>query len=197
MSYKYWMDIALIPVMNRLKVSSAIKSKDCGNFCNAEFSLSDWVDLEWPKMYTYGHEPESVSREDDWKGKVYPEMPGRYPPLSCIHELNKKEARWTLISSFFVSSPHSYLRCCYCHVLYPGLHFSGPWTKTIPCSLHCPVVGYLVTSTRRVTHTISQSSSEVLSGWICHKIGAQGWFPKVRSKTEMDERLEELIHYGP
>lgn len=136
MSYKYWMDIASIPVMNHLKVSSAIKSKDCGNFSppmwhpggfwNAEFSLSDWVDLESPKIYTYGHEHESVSREDDWKGKIYPEMPGRCPPLSCIHELNKKEATWTRISSFFVSSPHYYIRRCYCHVLYPRLHFSGP-----------------------------------------------------------------------
>lgn len=30
-----------------------------------------------------------------------------------------------------------------------------------------------------------------------YRIGAQGWLPKVRSKVEMDEWLEELIHYGP
>ena len=30
-----------------------------------------------------------------------------------------------------------------------------------------------------------------------YKIRAEGWLPKVRSKIEMDDRLEGLIHYGP
>lgn len=31
----------------------------------------------------------------------------------------------------------------------------------------------------------------------CIRLGHRSSFPKVRSKVEMDDRLEELIHYGP
>lgn len=31
----------------------------------------------------------------------------------------------------------------------------------------------------------------------CRRLGHRSGFPKVRNKVEMDDRLEELIHYGP
>lgn len=52
--------------------------------------------------------------------------------------------------------------------------------------LCCPLVEYLVTSTRKVTHATSHPSWEVLSGWICHlmfKIGTQEHFPQGQEQS--------------